>query len=149
MLMEFLRMLLSSILGTVGFAILIHAPKRSLFPASLVGGAAYMAFWLMTSNGVAEPTAMLLAALFGSVMAQQLARKMHMIATIFILLAIVSLVPGLGLYRFMELLGSGETSEGAKVGVAAMTSIAMLALGIGMGNFVSKLIHNLQKHIKA
>lgn len=88
---------------------------------------------------------MFLAALLGSMLAQQLARRMHMIATIFVLLAIVPLVPGLGLYRFMELLGSGQTAQGARVGVAAMSSIAMLALGIGVGNFTSRLIVDLRK----
>lgn len=143
MVAEFLRAALSSLLGTMGFAVLIHAPKKSVLPASLVGCLAYIAFWLMTSAGVTEPTAMLAAAVMGSVIAQLLARRMHMIATVFNLLAIVPLVPGLGLYRFMELLGSGQTGQGAEVGVAAMTTIGMLALGIGVGSFVARLLNGL------
>lgn len=146
--MEFLRITVSSILGTVGFAMLIHAPVKSLLPASLVGGLSYIAFWLMTGAGIPDPMAMFVSAMMGSVLAQLLARRMRMIATIFILLAIVPLVPGLGLYRFMELLGSGDTAGGAQVGVAAMTSIATLALGIGVGNFIARLIFDVSRALK-
>lgn len=139
---EVLRMLLASLLGTMGFAVLIHAPKESILPASLVGAASYLVYWLMTYFGISEPTAMLVSAVLGSVIAQVLARRMHMIATVFNLLAIVPLVPGLGLFRFMEMLGSGQTSQGAEVGVAAMTSIAMLALGIGVGSFLSRAMND-------
>ena len=33
--------LASSFVGTWGFAVVMHAPKRAWFPASLVGGVAY------------------------------------------------------------------------------------------------------------
>lgn len=52
MLLEILRAMCSSVLGTMGFAILIHAPQRAALPASVVGGVTYLAFWLMTTLGV-------------------------------------------------------------------------------------------------
>lgn len=137
---ELLRAFLASFLGTLGFAGMIRVPKRAMLPASLIGAMSFVLYTLLVRLGMSEAFAVFAGALFGSVMGQWCARKMHMIATIFILLAIVPAVPGLGLYRFMEMLGSDRMAEGAAVGVNAMVSIAMIALGIGMGNFLFHLI---------
>lgn len=142
MIAELLRALLSGFLGTMGLAVLMRVPKRAVLPSSLIGMAAYALCWLLLQLGVSEPMAVFAGALFGSMMGQWCARKMQMIATIFILLSIVPSVPGLGLYRFMEMLGSERMAEGAQSGVNAMMSIAMIALGIGVGNFLFHfLIH--------
>ncbi len=137
---DLLRAFLASFLGTLGFAGMIRVPKRAMLPASLIGAVAFVLYTLLVRLGMSEAFAVFAGALFGSVMGQWCARKMHMIATIFILLSIVPAVPGLGLYRFMEMLGSDRMAEGAAVGVNAMMSIAMIALGIGMGNFLFHLI---------
>ena len=84
---------------------------------------------------------MFLAALFGSLLAQFCARKMRMIATIFLLLSVVALVPGLGLYRCMEQLGHQQYTLGAQTG------ILMMALGIGVGSFLFKLVVSGTKKI--
>ncbi len=41
---------------------------------------------------------------------------------------------------FMELLGSNQAALGAQTGINAMMSIAMIALGIGVGTFTYRLI---------
>ena len=56
--------------------------------------------------------------------------------------AIVPVVPGLGLYRMMASLGQGQMSQGASQGVQAMIIIAMTALGLVMGSFLDRLIHD-------
>ena len=84
---------------------------------------------------------MFLAALFGSLLAQFCARKMRMIATIFLL------VPGLGLYRCMEQLGHQQYALGAQTGILTMAGILMMALGIGVGSFLFKLVVSGTKKI--
>lgn len=135
-----LRALFSSLVGTLGFSLLVHSPISSILPGSCVGALTYLIYWGLMELGLTDAAAIFLASLLGSMLAQAFARRMHMIATIFILLSIVPLVPGLGLYRFMALLGSGQTAAGAQVGVNAMVSIAMIALGLGVGNFVYRLL---------
>ena len=87
------------------------------------------------------------AALFGSLLAQFCARKMRMIATIFLLLSVVALVPGLGLYRCMEQLGHQQYALGAQTGILTMAGILMMALGIGVGSFLFKLVVSGTKKI--
>ena len=139
MLHGLLRALLSSFLGTLGFAVLLHSPRRAIIPASIVGAAAYLLYWLLLTLGAPE----YIAVFMGALSAQWLARRMHMIATVFVLLSIVAAVPGLGLYRCMELLGA-SSPEALAVGVSAMVSIVMIVLGIGMGSFLFRAALSLK-----
>lgn len=140
MMAELVRILLMSFLGTLGFALLLHAPKKAWLPASLIGGVSYTLYFALLELGAPEAAAMFCGALAGSLLAQLCARKMRMIATIFITLSIVSLVPGLGLYRCMEYLGAGKNALGLQAGVSAMTDIMMIALGLGVGSLVFRTI---------
>lgn len=131
--------LISSFVGTMGFAIFMHAPKRAWFPASAIGGVSYALYWALLCLAVSEPVAIFVAALLGSVLGQYCARRMQMIATIFVLLAMIPLVPGLGLYRCMHYLGQEMYSAGVDAGVRAMVDVVMIALGIAVGSFVFRL----------
>ena len=130
---------LSSAVGTYGFAIFMHAPKRAWLPASLIGGVSYALYWALLQFSVYEPLSIFLGALLGSVLGQLCARRMRMIASIFILLAMIPLVPGLGLYRCMAFLAQGLYTEGVKAGVSAMVDIVMIAFGLGMGSYGIRL----------
>ncbi len=132
--------LISSTVGTLGFAIFMHAPKRAWLPASAIGGIAYLAYWALLQFSLYEPAAIFIAALLGSVLGQYLARRMQMIASIFVLLAMIPLVPGLGLYRCMSFLAQGLYSEGASAGVHAMVDIVMIALGLAVGSFIFRMV---------
>lgn len=138
---DVLRYLAGSFFGTVGFAWLTRVPKRAWLPSGIIASAVYMIYWLLPATGLSENLAVFLGALFGSLAGHVCARKMHMINTVFLMSAIVPVVPGLGLYRMMAWLGQGETALGADQGVRAMIIIAMTALGLVMGSFVDQLIH--------
>ncbi len=139
MLLDCLLKLVSSFVGTLGFAIFMHAPKRAWLPASAVGGIAYAVYWLLLQFSLSEPMCIFIAALLGSLLGQLLARRMQMIATIFVLLAMIPLVPGLGLYRCMHYLAQEMYSAGVDAGVRAMVDIVMIALGIAVGSFIFRL----------
>ena len=138
--MHILKMAVASFLGTFGFAILLHAPRRAWIPASLVGTVAFVLYDLLLSMGITSPAAIFLGALFGSLIGYLCAWRMQMISTVFMSLSIVSFVPGLGLYRSMELLARSETGGGARQGAEAMVAIAMIVLGLGMGAFLVRLV---------
>lgn len=137
---EWITTLIASFFGTLGFALLLHAPRRAWLPASIIGGVSYTLYVLLLRWQVNGAAAMFVAALVGSLLAQGCARQMRMIATIFITLSIVSLVPGLGLYRCMEYLGAGQNAAGLQAGVNAMTDIMMIALGVGAGSFLFRVL---------
>ena len=125
-------------LGTLGFGVIMQAPRKALLTASMIGGVTYGLYWLLCELGASALIAMFAAASAGSVMAQLAARRKRMVATIFITLAIITLVPGLGLYRCMAYLAQGQGALGAQTGLEAMGAVLMIALGIGVGTFLPR-----------
>ena len=83
--------------------------------------------------------------LCGTLLGQACARKMRCISTIFTTLSIVPMVPGLGLFRCMELLARNKTDEGLAAGIGAMTAIAMIALGMAVGTYLFRVFAGSRK----
>ena len=132
--------LTSSFVGTLGFAIFMHAPKRAWLPASTIGGVAYLLYWALMQLGLNDPTSIFIGALLGSILGQYCARRMRMIASIFVLLSMIPLVPGLGLYRCMHYLAQEMYGAGADAGVRAMVDVVMIALGLAVGSYIFRLL---------
>lgn len=139
MLLQGLIKLVSSFIGTLGFAIFMHAPRKAWLPASAIGGVAYLLYWALQQFGLYEPLAIFIGALLGSILGQYCARRMQMIASIFVLLSMIPLVPGLGLYRCMHYLAQELYSAGADAGVRAMVDVVMIALGLAVGSFIFRM----------
>lgn len=135
MLAGLLTAVLSSFFGTLFFGVLLKAPRRALVAASAIGAAGYGLYWLCMYYGSSEYLAMFVGSLISSVLAQLAARKLKMIVTVFITLAIIPLVPGIGLYRCMSYLAQGQSALGGQTGIHAMMNILMIALGVGLGSF--------------
>ncbi len=140
MLESLLRAFFGSFFSTLGFAFLLRTPKQSWLVSSLIGAIGYTLYTLLIHFGVSEPASMFAGMLAASLLAHFAARRMRMIATIFLTLSIIPAVPGLGLYRFMALLAQGRTGESIHVGVTAMTDIVMISLALGVSSFLSKRI---------
>ena len=139
---DLFRALAGSLLGTLGFAILVHAPRRSCLPGALIGMAALLVYWLLGQAGLPEAAAIFTGSLVGAMAALFCARWMRMISTVFLMMSIVAFVPGLGLYQSMRYLGEGATATGAQVGIQAMISIAMIVLGQGVGSYLFRTLAN-------
>ena len=140
MLLDGFVTLMSSFVGTLGFAIFMHAPRKAWLPASAIGGVAYLLYWILLQLGIYEPPAIFIGAFLGSILGQYCARRMQMIATIFVLLSMIPLVPGLGLYRCMHFLAQEMYSAGADAGVRAMVDIVMIALGLAVGSYLFRMV---------
>ena len=130
---------LGSMLGTLGFAVFMHAPRRAWLPASAIGGVSYALYWALLQLSVYAPLSIFLGALLGSLLGQYCARRMKMVATIFLLLAMIPLVPGLGLYHCMSYLAQEMYSLGVDAGVRAMVDIVLIAFGLGIGSYIFRM----------
>lgn len=131
--------LVTSYLATLAFGVLLHAPGRALHWAALLGSAAQGCFWGLQQAGLSDPFAIFLASVVASLLAEICARRMKMAVTVFVTLSIIPLVPGLALYRAMASLAQGASQTGADMGVSAMITFLMIALGVGMGSFIARL----------
>ena len=128
----------SLILIAFAFVVLLARKEQS----GLIAAVSYVFYWLLQRWGVADALSVFSGALLGSLLGHLLARKLRIIHTVFLMAAIVPVVPGLGLYRMMASFGRGETMLGANLGIEAMITIAMLALGLSMGSFINRVIRN-------
>ena len=138
---ELLRAALGAFFGTFGFAMLVHVPRRACFVSGLIASFAYLVYWGFLRLGLSDPSAIFLGSLFGALAGQLCARRMKIIGTVFLVSAIVPVVPGLGLYRMMAFLGQGRLADGAAMGISAMITIAMISLGLGAGTMLDRLFH--------
>ena len=139
---ELLRAVLGAFFGTVGFAMLVHIPKRSWLVSGLIASFSYLVYWAFLRLGLSDPSSIFLGSLFGCLAGQLCARKMKIIGTVFLMSAVVPVVPGLGLYRMMAFLGQNRIADGANMGIHAMITVAMIALGLGAGSLIDRIIHS-------
>lgn len=137
---QILRSVFGAFFGAVGFAMLVHIPKRAWLVSGLVASLSYMIYWFMSFLSLPDPMAIFIGSLFGSLSGLLCARRMKIIGTVFLMSAVVPVVPGLGLYRMMAALGQGQIAAGAKTGIQAMITVAMIALGLSAGAFADRLI---------
>lgn len=142
---QLLPVMAGTFLGTLGFALLLNAPKISVLIGSLLGALGYGIYYLLLQNGWRDPMAMFVGMVVGSLLAQAAARRMKMIATIFLTMVVIPGVPGLGLYRCMELLARGDTGLGMRVGIGAMSSIVMIALAFVLSGYATRVLHPKKK----
>ena len=143
---QIIRAVLGAFFGTVGFAMLVHMPKRAWFVSGLIASLSYLLYWLLTWLGLPGPMAIFIGSLFGSLAGLLSARQMKIIGTVFLMSAVVPVVPGLGLYRMMATLGQGQLAAGAKTGIQAMITVAMIAQGLGAGAFADRIIWSRKPH---
>jgi uncharacterized membrane protein YjjB (DUF3815 family) len=139
---EIIRALAGSFFGTVGFAMLVHIPKRAWLPSGLIAAFSYLVYWVSLRLELSDPSSIFLGSFIGSLAGLLCARKMKIIGTVFLMSAIVPVVPGLGLYRMMSFLGQGRIMDGANMGIRAMITIAMIALGLGAGTGLDRILHS-------
>ena len=137
---QIIRGVLGAFFGTVGFAMLVHTPKRAWFVSGLIASLSYMIYWFMTHLGLPDPMAIYIGSFFGSLVGLLSARLMKIIGTVFLMSAVVPVVPGLDLYRMMAALVQGQIAAGAKTGIQAMITVAMIALGLGAGAFADRVL---------
>ena len=135
-----LRAVFGAFVGAVGFAMLVHVPKRTWLPSGIIAGLSYLLYWALVRAGLSDPVGIFIGSLFGSLAGQVYARRMKLIRTVFLMAAIVPVVPGLGLYRMMAYIGQGRTTDGVDMGIAAMTTIVMIVLGMSAGSFIDRIL---------
>ncbi len=120
--------LLEALLAALGFCILFGLRRPLLAPGAL-GGALAWAVWLLAEGqwgGVFLPY--LLAAAFGALYAELLARVLRAPATVFFAPAMIVLVPGGALYRTMSAAMQGDwTLTAARGGETLLAAIALAA----------------------
>ncbi|MBQ4266302.1 MAG: threonine/serine exporter family protein [Clostridia bacterium] len=116
--------------GTLGYAFLLNAPMNTVLPASLTGLLGYVLYEILInlfSQGMIF--SYFLATVVIAVICEIAARMMRMPSTIFLLTALVPLVPGYTFYCAMLAIVEHNGQAFASHGLEAVQIVAAIAVG--------------------
>lgn len=120
----------------LAFGVIFEAKKIRCLLAEAVIGAAAWAVFLALGHMETEIGRYFFAAVTAAVLSEIAARVFKAPVKVFLLVAIVPLVPGANLYHTMQYLIEGDTSMFAYQGLRTLEFAAAIAIG---GSFVSSL----------
>ncbi len=131
--------LLWALLATVGFGLLFRTPLRDLPLAALGGALAWGAYlWADASSG-SPAFAYFAASVAVGLYAETLAWLSKRPASLFILCAIIPLVPGGGMYYTMFHAVSGDMARATDAGFAALTAAGAIAAGLAVASALARI----------
>ncbi|MBR5287471.1 MAG: threonine/serine exporter family protein [Clostridia bacterium] len=121
---------IGAFLGTVGFSFLLDAPRKTIFPASLIALLSYLIYELMAVGlGQSMIFSYFFATVVITVICEMVARRMHMPTTVFLLSAMVPLAPGYSIYHSMLCLVQNNGAQAASSGLNALQAVGAMAVG--------------------
>lgn len=118
-----------AVIGSFGFSFIFHLKRDKLIVASVGGGLTWLFYLLVVHRVNGEFVAYFLATVFATFYAELMARVKKAPATIFVITALIPLIPGGSLYYTMEYL----MQKDMEMMRSKAAETAMLALAIAMG----------------
>ena len=127
--------------GTLGYAFLLNAPVSTVLPASLTGLLGYVLYEVMVILlGQSEIFSYFAATVVISVLCETEARVMRMPSTIFLITALVPLVPGYTFYCAMLALVEDNGAAAAAFGLKAVQIVAAIAVGAAVTSLLFRAL---------
>ncbi len=140
-----LLQLLTAFIGTLGFGILFHIRGRKLWLAAL-GGLLSWSFFLVLGYLIEnEPVRYFLVSILSSLYAEILARLVKTPTTTFIIITLIPLIPGSGLYYTMASALFGSSEGFLSNGIHTLELALALSLGIILVTSVMRRVKFLKK----
>ena len=144
--MELLLPCLYSFMGCVGYCLVfnIRMRKRMLLLASLGGAGGWCVYllcgWLQ--NDITQSFAAILAvAAYSEIMA----RLQKSPATVYLIVGLIPLVPGGGIYYTMEYCINGDMMNFMNTGIHTLGIAGALAIGILLVSACVRILNNIQR----
>ena len=133
--------------GTLGYAFLLNAPLSTVLPASLTGLLGYVIYELLLGfSACGMIFSYFLATVVITVLCEIEARMMRMPSTIFLLTALVPLVPGYTFYCAMLSMVENNGRAAASYGLEAVQIVAAIAVGAAVTSIVFGAMTVGRKH---
>lgn len=124
--MNVLIQCLAAMFASAAFGWLLRQPRQTMVYTSLIGVNGYVIYLLMDQTAMAY----FVAALAVGFLCELTARITQMATTLFLVSAIIPLVPGLGLYRAMMYISQEDFQRALSTGVETVTGIGAIALAL-------------------
>jgi len=131
--------LLGCFFGSLAFALLLNAPKNARLPAALIALVGYAVYKGILIFSTSEMAGYFFAAAVITVACELLARFMKCPTTVFLTVAIIPLVPGLGIYQTMICVLQSDYNGFMQMGTYTLMSVCALAIAIALCSQVFRL----------
>ncbi len=121
---------LGAIGGTVGFCYMLGAPRRTIFPSSMIALISYLVYELLfvgLSKGLIF--SYFFATVVITIICEMVARRMRMPTTVFLISAMIPLAPGYSIYHAMLCLVQNNGMQAAISGMNALQAVGAMAVG--------------------
>lgn len=127
--------------GTLGYAFLLNVPLSTVLPASLTGLLGYVLYEaLVNLLGQGVMSSYFLSTVVITVICETAARVMRMPSTIFLLTALVPLVPGYTFYCAMLAMVQNDGAAVASYGLQAVQIVAAIAVGAAVTSVLFRML---------
>jgi uncharacterized membrane protein YjjB (DUF3815 family) len=137
--------LAGAFLGTLGLSFLINTPRQIVMMSSATGMIGYLFYKYLETAGHGPLFCYFVSALVIALACEAEARIIKRPVTIFLLTALVPLVPGYSLYWSMLEMVRNETIHAAEDGVNAILAIAAIAIGAAVASILAKMVTTIRK----
>jgi len=136
---EIILQLITAFLGSLGFAILFGIRSRYLLLAALGGMLSWSVYLGVHTLAARDFLAYLTAAVFAMAYSELLAHLRKCPATLFVVPAIIPLVPGTSLYYTMDSAAHGDLVRAGEFGYTTLTAALAIAAGISLVTVIHSL----------
>jgi hypothetical protein len=131
---------LYAFLACAGFCIVFEIRKPLFILLSCVTGAVGWLVFLLLAGIGSDVVRYLLATIVVSVLSEIFARILKAPATIFLVIGIVPLVPGGGLYYAMDALINGDYALFAQKGIETAACAGAIAAGVSVVTSIARMV---------
>ena len=139
------KQLIFALLSTAAFCILWHLPLRHLPLAALGGAASWGVYLLLDAHMENVFYIVRLVSIFSASYAEIAARHARAPATLFLIPALIPLVPGSSLYYTMLALVQGSEADFRSYGMLTVKWVVALAAGISLVGVIHQILHRPAK----
>ena len=143
--MQYILELATVFFGTLGFALLFHVRRERLLPACLGGILAWGVYLLVGLAVDSDMICCFVAAVVLTVYAEIMARVAKCPATLFIIVAVIPLVPGGSLYGTMYHFIKGDFAASSAQGVRTLLIAVAIAAGMLFPTSLFQLLRRIRE----
>lgn len=128
--------------ASFGFAILFHIKGKKVFYAGIVGMMGAIVNYLVFNIVESSIISLLCASVVATILGEVFARVFKTPATLFVVVALIPLVPGGGMYRTMLNVVEGHINEAVLIGLDTIGEAGAIVIGF---TFISSLFKVYKK----
>ena len=132
--------------ASLGFGIIFNIRGKKLYFAAL-GGSIGWFIYSLSLKAIPPLYALTLAALSFSVYSEIMARILKSPITIFVICALIPLVPGGGMYYTMLYILQDNLSMAIETGIETISNAGSLVMGILIVSSIMKIVNNKKQKI--